>query len=76
MFNQKVNKKVGVCSPDLDHVFSLAKKLGVSLKQLNDAILETGSINGKVLQYHLRQKGILFSVYRMQSYMKMRFFSN
>jgi hypothetical protein len=39
-----------------------AKKWGINVQQVHDAILETGSIRPKVLREHLAKKGIIFSL--------------
>ena len=74
MWNQNVNKNELIYPSDSNQVSFWAKKWGVSTKQLNDAILETGSVNVKDLKDYLHQKGILFSIYQIQNYMKKQFF--
>ncbi|MCE3226401.1 MAG: hypothetical protein K0S32_952 [Bacteroidetes bacterium] len=37
------------------------RKWGISNNQLNDAIIQTGSIRSKVIRKYLEQKGVLFS---------------
>jgi hypothetical protein len=38
-----------------------SRKWGISPNQLNEAILQTGSIKRKVLRKYLEKKGVLFS---------------
>lgn len=45
-----------------DFISSWSARWGVSQKQINDAILDTGSINAVEIKNHLKKSGILFSV--------------
>lgn len=47
---------------DRDLVYFWIKKWGVTDAQLNDAIIETGSIQAGELRKYLIEKGIIFSV--------------
>ncbi len=51
-----------VYSEEHDFIRSWSEKWGVSPKQINDAILDTGSINAIEIKNYLKQRGILFSV--------------
>lgn len=75
MRNQNGNKNELIYPSDNDQVIFWTKKWGISAKQLNDAILETGSVNVKEIKHYLCRKGILFSMYQIQNYIKIQFFN-
>ncbi|MGZ3919025.1 MAG: DUF3606 domain-containing protein [Bacteroidia bacterium] len=60
LFNLHENQVIFPC--EHKQVNYWAKKWGVKAQQLNDAILETGSIKRKVIKDYLEKKGIIFSV--------------
>jgi len=60
LFNLHENQVIYPC--EHKQVNYWAKKWGVKAQQLNDAILETGSIKRKVIKNYLEKKGIIFSV--------------
>jgi hypothetical protein len=43
-------------SKEMQH---LADKWGITLRQLNEAIVDTGSIDVKKLKMHLKEKGVI-----------------
>lgn len=53
-----------ICPGELEEVAFWTKKWRITVDQLHDAIIETGSINIKELKEHLIQKGVLFSFSR------------
>jgi hypothetical protein len=59
--------------PDLSEPLqfeSCAKNLGVSPSLLQQAVLETGSLNKKILKKYLIKKGFVFSVLFFSRYIK------
>ncbi|MGZ3884547.1 MAG: hypothetical protein ACXVPQ_10370 [Bacteroidia bacterium] len=56
--------------PDPSQFGRFAKRLGVSQKVLQQAILETGSLHIRTLRKHLVRKGILFSILFFRRYLK------
>jgi hypothetical protein len=46
---------------DKERTFFWTKRWGITNAQLNDAIIETGSINTRILRNHLAEKGLIFS---------------
>lgn len=59
-----------ICPGELEEVTFWTKKWGITVDQLNDAIIETGSINIKELKEHLIQKGVLFSFSKIINFKK------
>lgn len=59
---------------DQDEMKQLAEKLGISQRQLNDAVLETGSLYLKDIKHYLRSKGILFSFKRLWQHIQLNAF--
>jgi|GEM_PF-5017939 len=59
LFNIHKNELV---YPEVDYVHYWTNKWGISVKQLNDAIIETGSIDVKKIKNNLVEKRILFSI--------------
>lgn len=49
------------------------RKWGITKTQLNEAVLETGSINIKLVKKHLVRKGIIFSIRSLSRYIRYRF---
>ncbi|MBA3665358.1 MAG: DUF3606 domain-containing protein [Bacteroidetes bacterium] len=60
LFNLHDNQVIYPC--ERKQINFWAKKWGIRAQELNEAILETGSIKRKVLKSYLEKKGILFSV--------------
>jgi hypothetical protein len=59
---------------DQDEMKQIAAKLGISQYQLNDAVLETGSLYLKDIKNYLRSKGVLFSFKRLWQHMHLSAF--
>jgi hypothetical protein len=55
-----INHKQQLIHPeDGREIRELAYSWGISMRQLNEAIVDTGSFNKKQLKMHLKQKGVL-----------------
>ncbi|MES2590580.1 MAG: hypothetical protein V4608_01760 [Bacteroidota bacterium] len=66
LFNT-VNKGM-IYSGEHDFIRLWSEKWGVSQKQINDAILDTGTINAVEIKNYLKKRGILFSVFGLIKY--------
>jgi len=62
MLTFKLNKETLVYPYKPKVVNYWTKKWGIKTQQLNEAILETGSIRSRVLRAHLAKKGIIFTM--------------
>lgn len=51
-----------------------ARRLGISSRLLQQAVIDTGSLNLKTLRKHLVKRGLLFSVLYFSRYVKNRLF--
>lgn len=74
LFNPYKNEVI--YSEEGDYILFWTKKWGVTVQQLNDAIIETGSINVLDLKNYLTKKGFLFSILGLTYYLKNRYFEN
>jgi len=68
------NKTTVIYPWEKDEVNSLVRKWNISVPELNDAILETGSINRRVIRRYLEQKGVILSFRKLMKYVKLRYF--
>lgn len=68
---RKSNHKKIICPWDQDQFFLQAKKWSVTVQQLNEAILQTGSIDADEIKKYLIEKGILFSLFKWMNYLKL-----
>ncbi|MCW3086201.1 MAG: hypothetical protein JWP12_3567 [Bacteroidetes bacterium] len=57
-----------------DQVNYLTKKWKISSHDLNEAILETGSINREVIKKYLVQKGAILSLRKLWKFIKLHYF--
>lgn len=60
--NNYGNKRLVIHPEDQNDLAYWTRKWGVNTREINDAILETGSLQLKDIKHVLRKKGILFSV--------------
>lgn len=60
LFNLHKNQIIYPC--ENKQVNFWAKKWGVKADQLNEAIIQTGSIKRKVIKSYLEKKGFIFSI--------------
>lgn len=68
-----LNKATVIYPWEKEEVNSLVRKWKISISQLNEAIVETGSINRRVIRRYLEQKGLILSLRRMIKYLKLRY---
>lgn len=54
---------------DSNEMVQWSRKLGISYQQLNDAVIDTGSLNIKDIRNYLREKGVLFSLEKLRQYL-------
>ncbi len=66
----KTDKHELIYPENSNQVCFWTKKWGITVKQLNDAIIETGSINVSEIKKYLTNKGILFSIQGLIKYLR------
>lgn len=59
---------------DVDEMREWSKRFGISCAQLNDAILDTGSLRIRDIKHYLKEKGVLFSFKRLWQHMHLNAF--
>ena len=69
-----LNKTTVIYPWEQDQVNHLTKKWRISALDLNQAILETGSINRRVIKNYLVQKGVILSLRRLWKFIKIHYF--
>lgn len=67
------NKTAVIYPWEQDQVNSLVRKWRISANQLNEAILETGSINRRVIRQYLEQKGVILSFGKLMKYIRVNY---
>ncbi len=69
-----LNKATMIYPWEQDQVSHFTKKWKISVLDLNEAILETGSINRQVIKEYLVQKGVIRSLRKSWKFIKIRYF--
>lgn len=72
LFSNSHKKKL-IYFEDNDHFCFWTKKWGITIKQLNESIIETGSININKIRRDLAKKGFLFSIPCLLKYLKHKY---
>lgn len=68
------NKTTVIYPWEKEQVNLLVRRWGISAGELNEAILETGSINRRVIRKYLEQKGVILSLRKLLKYIKVHYF--